>query len=118
MIIISRIFISALFLLAGLNKIMNFKSNLAFMHTANLIGGWSDSILSVILVGAILIEVFGGLSVLFNYRIKEGAYLLAGFSILAALLFHTDFSNQIQMVMFMKNFAIAGGLIYIAATKK
>jgi putative oxidoreductase len=54
--------------------------------------------------------------VLVGFFTRYAAVALAGFSILAALFFHTEFSNQVQMVMFMKNLTIAGGfaMLFVA----
>lgn len=50
-----------------------------------------------------------------GYKTRVAAFLLAGFSILAAILFHADFTDQMQTILFMKNIAISGGLFLIVA---
>jgi len=73
---------------------------------------------SLFLAGAILCEVLGGLSVLVGYRARIGAAALIVFLIPASLIFH-DFwtlegmEQQVQMVMFMKNLSIMGGLLLV-----
>lgn len=52
---------------------------------------------------------------LFNERTRATAFLLAGYSLLTALLFHTNFANQIEMIMFLKNVSIAGGFLVLVA---
>jgi putative oxidoreductase len=48
-----------------------------------------------------------------GYKTRLSAIVLASFTILLAVIFHTDFSSQIQLTQFLKNFAIAGGFIII-----
>jgi putative oxidoreductase len=60
-------------------------------------------------------EIFGGLAVLAGFQTRIAAFLLAGFSILAAVIFHSNFADQMQSILFMKNLAIAGGLLLLVA---
>jgi putative oxidoreductase len=64
---------------------------------------------------AILIELGGGLALIFGYRTRIVAAALAVFSIAAALSFHTHFADQNQMIHFLKNVMITGGLLQIVA---
>ncbi len=48
-----------------------------------------------------------------GFKARLVAFLLAGFSALSAVLFHANFADQTQMIMFMKNIAIAGGFLMI-----
>ena len=66
---------------------------------------------SLLLPLVILAEVVGGLAIILGWKTKYAAIVLAGFSLLSALLFHADFSNQAEMTNFMKNIAIAGGFL-------
>ena len=59
----------------------------------------------------ILTEALGGLAIILGWKTKYAAIALAGFSIVSAILFHADFSNQAEMTNFMKNIAIAGGFL-------
>jgi len=70
---------------------------------------------SMLLPLVIALEVLGGLAIIFGWKTKVVALVLAGFSIASALLFHADFSDQMQMGMFMKNVAIAGGFLMLVA---
>ena len=63
----------------------------------------------------ILVEVGGALALIVGWQTRIAAWALAGFTLLAGLLFHNDFGNQIQLIMFMKNLAITGGLLILAA---
>ncbi|MBE9182837.1 DoxX family protein [Oculatella sp. LEGE 06141] len=59
------------------------------------------------------IELVGGLSLLLGYKARPGAIALIVFLIPATLIFHTDFSEQMQQIMFMKNLEILGGLLMV-----
>ncbi|MBC7186232.1 MAG: DoxX family protein [Calditrichaeota bacterium] len=105
---IGRIMLSAVFLMSGLGKIANFAGTQQYMaaHRMPLAG--------LFLVCAIALEIGGGLSILLGYKAKWGALALVVFLIPATLIFHTNFSDQTQMIMFMKNLAILGGLLLLA----
>jgi putative oxidoreductase len=60
-------------------------------------------------------EIIGGLAVTLGWQTRIAAFALAGFSLLAAALFHSNFADQIQMILFLKNVAIAGGFLLLVA---
>ena len=100
-----RVLISAIFIMAGLNKIMGYAGTQGYMESMGVPG--------ILAPLVILTELGAGLAVLLGWQTRIAAFLLAGFSILSALLFHNNFGDQTQMIMFMKNVAIAGGLLYV-----
>ncbi len=61
----------------------------------------------------ILLEVVGGAAIIAGFQTRIAALALAGFSVLAALMFHFQPADQMQMTMFMKNLAISGGLLLL-----
>lgn len=61
---------------------------------------------------AIITVVMAELAVIIGWKTK---LVLAGFTITSAVIFHTNFADQMQLIMFMKNLAIAGGLLLLAA---
>ena len=63
----------------------------------------------------IAVEVLGGLAVMLGWQARVAAFLLAGFSLLSGILFHADFSDQTQTIMFLKNLALAGGFLIVVA---
>lgn len=103
-----RILVSVIFLMAGINKIGNFGGTLDYMAAYGMPLTW------LLAIGAIIIEIGGGLSLLLGYKSKIGAATLFIFMIPTTLIFHTSFGDQMQVVHFMKNLAIMGGLAYIA----
>lgn len=102
-----RLFLSMMFIMSGLTKIGQYEGTQGYMDAMGVPGA--------VLPLVILTEVLGGLAVLVGWKARYAAFALAGFSILSAMLFHADFSNQAEMTNFMKNFTIAGGFLLIVA---
>ena len=102
---IGRIFISLIFLIAGVGKIFNYEGTIGYMESFGIPG--------YLLIPAIIIEILFPLLVIIGYKTKLAAIILALFTLSLAIIFHTDFSNQMQLMSFLKNFAIAGGFLVI-----
>jgi uncharacterized membrane protein YphA (DoxX/SURF4 family) len=112
--LVGRILLSVIFLMSGVNKIFDFAGTQAYMAQAGM------PYTALFLVGAIVFEVVGGLSLVLGYKTKWGAVLLIVFLIPATLIFHRFWSvppemAQMQMINFLKNIAILGGLLQVAA---
>lgn len=110
--LLGRIGLSAIFLLSGINKISNWEQTAQLMQAAGV------PLVPLFLVGAIVLELAGGLSVLMGFHARLGAALLIFFLIPATLIFHNFWvlqgqEQQMQMIMFLKNLAILGGLLLI-----
>jgi putative oxidoreductase len=73
---------------------------------------------SLLMYTTIFLEVLGGLAIMIGYQVRYAAIALAGFSVLAALLFHTDFVDKMQVILFMKNMSMAGGLLLLSISEK
>ena len=104
-----RILLAVLFLLSGINKI--FAPQQVIGYIAHV--GLPLPVLAYAV--AVAIEVGGGLLLLVGYKTRFAAIALAVFSVAAALLFHSALGDQNQLAHFMKNLAIAGGLLHVAA---
>jgi putative oxidoreductase len=104
-----RVLISALFLLSGFGKVAAPTATIEYIEAAGLM------LPSVGFAIAVAVEIGAGTALLLGYRARLAASLMAVFSIGAALGFHRNFSDMNQFVHFMKNVAIAGGLLQIAA---
>ena len=102
----ARVALGHIFLLSGLSKISAYEGTQGYMDAMGVPGA--------LLPAVILLEVVGGLAVIAGWKIRWASYALAGFSVMAAILFHSNFADQIQMIMFMKNIAIGGGLLLLA----
>jgi len=103
-----RILMAAPFLISGLSKLLNYANVGVAMSTAG--------IPSALLPPAIAFEVFGACALIIGWRTRTVAGLLACFCAFAALFLHHDLSEQGQMLMFLKDFAIAGGLLVVVAS--
>ena len=106
--LLARILISQIFLMSTLHKIMDPAGTQQYM------AAYGMPLTGFFLLGAIALELGGGLSVLLGYKARWGAIALVIFLIPTTLIFHTKFSDQVQAIMFMKNSAILGGLLMIA----
>ena len=104
--LIGRIFISSVFLISGYNKIFSFEGTVNWMEGFGVPG--------FLLWPTIILEIILPILIIIGYKTKISAILLAGFCIITALIFHFDFSNQMQIVALLKNFGLAGGFIFIA----
>ena len=105
--LVGRILLGSLFLLSGLSKLGAYGATAAYMSSAGVPGA--------LLPAVIAVELLGSLAVIVGWKTRAAAALLAGFSLLAAFLFHNNFADQIQMIMFLKNVAIAGGFLLLVA---
>jgi len=104
----ARILISTIFIMAAINKSMDLLGSEQYMAAYGIPAS------GVLLVLAIMIEIFGGLSILLGFKAKWGAIALFMFLIPATLIFHTEFTDQIQSIMLLKNLAMMGGLLMVA----
>ena len=104
--LVGRIFISLVFLLSGYNKIFNYNNTVAWMEGFGIPG--------FLLWPAIVLEILLPIFIIIGYRTQISALILAAFCVATAILFHTDFANQMQTVSFLKNFGLAGGFLFIA----
>ena len=103
--LVGRIFISLVFLLSGINKIGNYEGTISWMESLGMPG--------IFLIPAIILEIGAPILIMVGYKVKISAALLSLFCIATAIIFHTDFSNQMQFVSFMKNIALAGGFLFL-----
>jgi len=106
--LIGRILISQIFLASGFGKITGFSGTQKYM------AAYGMPFTAFFAICAIILEIGGGLSVLLGYKARWGAVALMVFLIPTTLIFHTNFSDQMQVIQFMKNIAILGGLFMVA----
>jgi putative oxidoreductase len=103
-----RFLLSLIFIVSGFGKITAYSGTQAYMDSMGVPGA--------LLPAVIILEVLGGLAITLGWKTRVTAFLLAGFSILSAALFHANFGDQMQTIMFMKNLAIAGGFLGLVAS--
>lgn len=105
--LLGRLFLAMIFIQSGLSKISDYAATQGYMDAM----GVSSALLPLV----IALEVLGGIAIVIGFKARLVALAMAGFSLLSALLFHTNFSDQTQTIMLMKNIAIAGGFLMIVA---
>ena len=105
--LVARIFIGHIFLLAGVSKIGNIDGTTAYMEAMGVPG--------ILLYPTIALEIIGGLAIIAGWFTRITSLALAGFTVIAAVIFHNNFGDQMQMILFMKNIAITGGLLLLAS---
>ena len=98
--LVARLFLGQIFLLSGIFKISGYEGTQGYMDAMG--------VPSMLLPLVIVLEVGGGLAIVAGWQTKLISTALAAFTVVAAVIFHNNFSDQIQMIMFMKNIAIAG----------
>jgi putative oxidoreductase len=103
---VGRILLALMFLFAGFSKISGYAGTQGYMESMGVPGA--------LLPLVILLEVLGGLTLIFGWYTRITAFLLAGFTIIATLIFHSNLGDQTQMLFFLKNLAITGGLLMVA----
>ena len=105
--LLGRLFLAIIFIQSGLSKMSDYAATQGYMDAM----GVSSALLPLV----IALEVLGGIAIVIGFKARLVALAMAGFSLLSALLFHTNFSDQTQTIMLMKNIAIAGGFLMIVA---
>ena len=105
--LIGRILISALFLISAFNKIFNLEGSMSWMEGFGVPGFF--------IFPAIAIEVILPVLVIVGYQARIAAGILAIFCLATAFIFHFEFSNQSQLISFLKNIGLAGGFLFIVA---
>jgi len=105
--LIGRILLAHIFILAGLGKIGAYAATQGYMEAMSVSG--------VLLPAVIALQVGGGIALAVGLFTRYTAWALAAFCVISAIIFHNNFADQAQMILFMKNLAISGGLLIIAA---
>ena len=103
--LIGRVFISGVFLLSGFSKIGNYEGTVGWMESFGLPG--------FLLIPAIILEIIAPILIIIGYQTRIAAGALSLFCLATAIIFHTDFSDQMQFIAFMKNLALAGGFLFL-----
>ena len=100
-----RILMALIFITAGYGKIGGYEATQGYMAAMGVPGA--------LLPLVIVTELGGGVLIATGLLTRYAALALAGFSIVSGVLFHGDFTDQTQQIMFMKNLAMAGGFLFL-----
>ncbi|HZV97812.1 MAG TPA: DoxX family protein [Methylophilaceae bacterium] len=103
-----RILLALIFIISGMGKIADPAGTMGYMQAMGVPG--------ILLWPTIAVEILGGIAIIIGFQTRLAAYLLAAFTLLAAVLFHSNFADQMQMIQFMKNLAMTGGLLVLASS--
>ncbi|AIO36539.1 SURF4 family protein [Burkholderia cenocepacia] len=106
--LLGRILIGAPFLTSGLNKLASYDATVGFIAAAGLPAS------QIAYIGAVILEIGGGLLLISGYRARTVSLALAVFCLITAAFFHNNFADQNQVIHFFKNVMMAGGLLQIA----
>ena len=104
---LGRMFLSALFLIEGFGKISMQEDVIMYMEEYGVPG--------ILFMPATVLEILFPLFLILGYKTKWAASVMALFTFAVAIIFHTDFSESMQMMLFLKDLAIAGGFMIIIA---
>lgn len=112
---LARLLLSAMFIISGLQKLTGYAGTAGYMEAM----GVATWLLPIV----ILVEVVGGIALLVGWQARTAAFLLAGFSLVSGFLFHLvpsfgmedAMAAQAQVISFMKNVTIAGGMLMVVA---
>lgn len=111
-----RVLLSLLFIVGGFGFLTNFEGTATFVATG--LAPWGLAGIATLATAiAIVLKLGGGIMLLVNYKTNYAAWMLIAFTVLATLMFHTNWSGadaQMQMTSFLKNLAILGGLLLYA----
>ena len=104
---LGRLLISIPFVVSGWEKIPGYTGTQSYMQHAGVPGA--------LLPLVILLELGGGIAIIIGFYTRPVAFLLAGFSIIAGLLFHAGSPDQMQQIMLLKDLGLGGGFLFLTA---
>ena len=107
--VFGRIFLSTLFLVEGFKKLFSQEETIMYME--------DYGVPEMLLFPSIFLEIALPILLIVGYKTRFSASIMALFTLIVTLIFHTNFDNQMELIMFLKNIAIAGGFIIIAANE-
>lgn len=103
-----RIMLASIFLLSGVGKISDPAGTMGYMQMMG--------VPTILFWPTAALELLGGLAIVVGFQTRLISYLLAAFCLVTALIFHRNFGDQMQMIMFLKNVSIAGGFLLLASS--
>ena len=102
-----RLLLSLLFLIEGFGKISMQEDVIMYMEDYGVPG--------ILFLPALVVEILFPLFLIVGYKTKWAALIMALFTFAVAIIFHSDFNEEMQLIMFLKDIAIAGGFMIIVA---
>ena len=105
--LIGRVFLSSLFLIEGVGKLFTQEQVITYMENYGVPG--------ILFIPTVMLEILFPLLLIVGYKTKLAALVMTLFTLTVAIIFHTDFSDGMQLVFFLKDLAIAGGFMIVFA---
>tara|TARA_B100000029_G_C17347707_1_gene877623 strand:- start:53 stop:424 length:372 start_codon:yes stop_codon:yes gene_type:complete len=105
--ILGRIFLSTIFLIEGFRKLSFQEQTIEFMEDFGVPG--------IFFFPSVIVEILFPLLIIVGYKTKLSSLVMIAFILTVTIIFHTDFSSEMQLIAFLKNIAIAGGFLIIFA---
>ena len=104
-----RILLSSLFLVEGVRKFFFQEETIMYME--------DYGVPEILFFPSIILEVLFPILLIIGYKTRFSASIMSLFTLTVAIIFHTNFENQMELIIFLKDFAIAGGFLIIAANE-
>lgn len=106
--LVARLLLATIFILAGFSKFGNIAGTAGYIESVGLPMGM------LLAWGAAIFEVVAGVAIAAGFMTRLACWALAAFCVVSAVIFHNNFADQIQMILFMKNLAMAGGFLALS----
>ena len=107
--VLGRILLSSLFLIEGVRKFFFQEETIMYME--------EYGVPEILFFPSLILEILFPILLIIGYKTRISALIMALFTLTVAIIFHTDFQNQMELIMFLKDIAIAGGFLIIAANE-
>ena len=107
--VLGRILLSSLFLIEGVRKFFFQEETIMYME--------DYGVSEILFFPSIILEILFPILLIIGYKTRFSASIMALFTLTVALIFHTNFDNQMELIIFLKDIAIAGGFLIIAANE-
>ena len=107
--VLGRILLSSLFLIEGVRKFFFQEETIMYME--------DYGVPEILFFPSIILEILFPILLIIGYKTRISALIMALFTLTVAIIFHTDFQNQMELIIFLKDIAIAGGFLIIAANE-
>ena len=107
--VLGRILLSSLFLIEGIRKFFFQEETIMYME--------EYGVPEILFFPSLILEILFPILLIIGYKTRISALIMALFTLTVAIIFHTDFQNQMELIIFLKDIAIAGGLLIIAANE-
>ena len=107
--VLGRILLSSLFLIEGVRKFFFQEETIMYME--------EYGVPEILFFPSLILEILFPILLIIGYKARISALIMALFTLTVAIIFHTDFQNQMELIIFLKDIAIAGGFLIIAANE-